>query len=411
MELDAWQLAATHKLNLENLTTLAQLELLNALEYYRGRPVAELLAFLSSDVFKLLKPFEELGRQLSVDTFKKSHALAAANPATPVQPMEEIVVAALGADRLTNRGKGFTQAVREMNSPDLLPEPVTVIDVPEPVRVIEFDDFVELPADVRPPVELPKPTKIPPAPQTIMKEKVKAIKDEIRADIKADKVPDIERVKEKVAEATQSQVFNNDRENLAYYADLEKTIKTVKRIPSSGGCAWCKSAALFMDGDSKSHKYCKCTTGYIYEGEDDDKFMDDEQREFRDNYEKAQEQLKNGETHGRLLKQGTHAREVAMKKELKDAAYSQAAEVEKAEAERLGRSLKKGEIKELHRQRRKQAESLAKKLNSGDALSLEEKQTLHGFGRNVEEMRAPKYGQTQRNEDVLAVLRREQGYR
>lgn len=397
MEMDAWQLSVSHKLNLNNLTTIAQMELMAALEPYRNRPVAELLAFLSRDILKLLKPFEELGRQMSVSYFEGQQALAAANPRTPVQPMEAIVVAALSADNLNNRGRGIAQIIRTENNPALAP-----------VQVVE--GFEDLPQPERPePVRKLPPKPIKP-PQAVVKEKMKTLTAEIKQTVKVDQPLDFDRIGEKVAEAAQAQLFEDDRDNLDYYADLEKTIKAVKRIPSSGGCAWCKSAALFMDGDSKSHKFCKCTTGYIFEGEDDDKFLDDEQRQFRDDYEKAKDQLKSGEIQGRLLKNGTPEKERAMKQQIKDAAWAQRAEIEKAEADKLGRPLYKKEIKEIHRDRRKKSEEIAAKMNSGKPLSLEDKQTLHDFNLSVEDVRAPKYGQTQRNEDVLAALRRDNGY-
>jgi hypothetical protein len=411
MELDAWQLSVYHKYNLDNLTTLAQMEILSALEPYKNRPVNELLQFLSRDLLKILSPFQELGRQLSVSHFEDQHALAAAKDYTPVEPLAAIVVTALNDDSLNKRNKtsSLVQALREETNPALrLFIPETVVDeLLVDAKVETFDPSGVSIKDTPQPVKVAQPAK---PKQAAVKEKMKALTAEIKADIKADRLPDFDKIQEKVAEATQAQVFEDDRDNLSYYADLEKTIKSVKRIPSSGGCAWCKRSAEWADGDSGSHKFCKCTTGYIYEGEDDDKFLDDEQKKFRDDYEAAKQRIKNGETEGRLLKVGTPEREKVMGREIRDAAFKDIDAINKAESEKLGRPLLKKEEKAIAKSVKADSNALAKKLNSGEKLTLEDKQKLKSFGLTVEQMRAPKYGTTLDDENVLAVMKREHGY-
>lgn len=411
MDLDAWQLSVYHKYNLDNLTTLAQMEILAALEPYKNRPVEELLQFLSRDLLKIISPFQELGRQLSVSHFEDQHALAASKDYTPVEPLAALVSSALTEDksRKTRVANTLAEFIRLENNPAL--RPVIPEVAPDQFLVdakVETLDGTEVSIKETPkPMQISQPIK---PQQAAVKEKMKILKQEIKADIKADRPLDFEKIQEKVAEATQAQVFEDDRDNLSYYADLEKTIKSVKRIPSSGGCAWCKRSAEWADGDSGSHKFCKCTTGYIYEGEDDDKFLDAEQKKFRDDYEAAREKIKNGETQGRLLKVGTPERETVMGREIRDAAFKDIEAINKAESEKLGRPLLKKEEKAIVKSLKAESNALATKLNMGEKLTLEDKQKLKSFGLSVEQMREPKFSTTLDDENVLAVMKREFEY-
>jgi hypothetical protein len=399
MDMDAWQTAVNHKFNLDSLTTIAQMEVLQALEPYRNRPLNELYTFLSRDILKLLKPFDSVGRDLSASYFEEMHQLAVANPATPVEPLGAVVATALTEDKQANRNRpSLAGIIREENNPSLnISAPDPVIDIFEPTPHIETPEVPKA-------VKLPKP----PAPKLDdFKTKMISLKD----DIKAEKVTSFEDIQTRVAEGVQAQLFDNDRENMDYYADLEKHVVAVKRIPSSGGCSWCKRSAMWADGNSKSHKFCKCTTGYIYSGEDEDKFIDAEQKKFMNDYHDAKEKLKNGEVQGRMIKQGSRSKEIVMGREIQASALDKVKEIEKLEAEKLGRPLWKKEQKAIKRKITDDSKDLAAKLNTGEPLSLEDKQKLHEYGVDVKSMRETKYATTATDADVMAVLRKEYGYR
>lgn len=207
--------------------------------------------------------------------------------------------------------------------------------------------------------------------------------------------------------------FNVSRETVIENTYSDPFMSFPTRLPRANACAWCKYMATVaeqtaaIDMNDGFHDDCKCVivpVNDIAESMIRVSFLD----KFKEDYEKAQNQIINGEIEGtRNIKRGTESYAVALRKEISPLArdWRKNFEVtaELTSAQRASQRISTGN----------KVNEIVDKINSSRTLSAKDKEILRSWGYDLSSIGKPLSGNIDRptQKNVLSVLRKLYGYR